>query len=177
MKFRRRNSSGAMSHRVRHAIQMPLQRENALRRAESAKRAVRRRIGGDGPAADAHVRAAVRPSRVDRPARKHHRRKRCVRAAVHREIDLHRQQFSVARHRRAMPRARGMPLRGGHHVFGAVVNNLHRLARLSTPAAPRAPRSSTDILPCRRIRRRSPSAPRECSRVGKPNSIISALCT
>src|SRR5271156_4336694 len=43
--FVRRNA-----HSLRHAIQVALQRENALRRAESSKSSMRRRIGRDGPA-------------------------------------------------------------------------------------------------------------------------------
>ena len=110
---------------------------------------------------DAHIRAVVRPGRVNRAARKHHGRKRRVRAAIDREIDVHRHQLAVARHAGAMPRARRMPLGGRHHVFGAVVDHFHAASRISTPAAPRAPRSSTDILPCRRIRRRFPPGSRE----------------
>ena len=108
---------------------MALQRENALRRAKSAESALRRQIRGHDSGVDAHVRAEVRPRGVNRAARKNHGRKCGVRAAVDREIDVHREQLAVARDGRAMPRARRMALRSGGHVFGAVVNNFHRLAR------------------------------------------------
>ena len=49
-------------HSLRHAIQMPLQRKNALRRAKSAKGSVRRRIRRDRAAANAHVRTAYGPA-------------------------------------------------------------------------------------------------------------------
>ena len=137
MKFRRRNSSGAS----------PTASATRSRWRSSAKTLCgapnpRKAPWGGAFVATArlriaHVRASIRPRRVNRAARKHHRRERFVRAAVDREIDVHRQKFSVARHRRAMPRARRMPLRRRHHIFGAVVNNFHGLARISTPAAPR----------------------------------------
>src|SRR5229473_556262 len=38
------------------AVQVALKSEDALRRAESAKSTVRRRVGGDNPAANAHIR-------------------------------------------------------------------------------------------------------------------------
>ncbi len=117
-------------HGARHLIDVALDGENALRRAESAKRAVRRSVGGHGPRMDAHIGAEVRPRRVNRSAREHHGRKRRVRAAIDHEIDVHRHQLAVARDSGAMPRARGMALGGRHHVFRAVVNNFHALAGL-----------------------------------------------
>ena len=76
---------------------MPLEREQALRRAEAAKRAVRRRVGRHRAAAQPHVRAEVRPGGVNGAARQHDRRQRAVRAAVDHEVDVHREQPSVAR--------------------------------------------------------------------------------
>src|ERR1700758_2009772 len=73
------------SHGFRDAIEMPLERKNALWRPESAERTVRRRIRCDGAAADPHVRTAVRPSSVNRPARKHDRRQSFIRSAIQRE--------------------------------------------------------------------------------------------
>ena len=124
-KFFRRQIHGA-----RDLIHVALDRENALRRAESAKRAVRRRVGGHGLRADAHVGADVRPRRVNRSAREHHGRKRRVRAAVDHEIDVHGHEFAVARDPGAVPRARRMALGGRHHVFRAVVDDFHALSRL-----------------------------------------------
>src|SRR5579862_4816091 len=68
------------SHGFRDAIEMPLQRENALRRSESAERTVRRSVCSDHSTADSHVRTAVRPSGVNRPARKYHRRQSFIRS-------------------------------------------------------------------------------------------------
>ena len=124
-KFFRRQIHGA-----RHLIEVALHGENTLRRAESAKRAVRRSVGRHGPRMDAHVGAEIRPRRVNRSAREHHGRKRRVRAAVNHEIDVHRHQLAVARDAGAMPRARRMALGGRHHVFRAVVNNFHGLPGL-----------------------------------------------
>ena len=47
-KLRRRNSSGARPDGARDFVQVALEREDALRRAEAAERAVRRSVGGDG---------------------------------------------------------------------------------------------------------------------------------
>ena len=52
----------------RDAVHVAFERENALRRAESAEGAVRRHVGGDGAAAHANVGAEVRAGGVDRPA-------------------------------------------------------------------------------------------------------------
>src|ERR1700758_1450084 len=73
------------SYSLRNTIEMPLEREHALWRPESAERTVRRRIRCDGAAADPHVRAAVRPGSVNRPARKHDRRQSFIRSAIQRE--------------------------------------------------------------------------------------------
>src|SRR5262249_54006612 len=89
-KFVRRKSDS-----FRDAIEMPLEREDALRGSESAERAVRRSIRCDGSAANAHVGTAVRPGGVNRPARKHHRRQCFIRSAVQREVDIDRHQLSV----------------------------------------------------------------------------------
>ena len=76
-------------HGRRHPVHVALEREQTLGRAEAAERAVRRHVGGDRAAADADVRARVRPPGVNRPAREHDRRQRAVRAAVDREVDVH----------------------------------------------------------------------------------------
>ena len=67
---------------ARHLIQMALQRENTLRRAEAAKCAVRRGVGRHGLRLDAHIGAEVRPGRMNRAAREHHGRKRRVRTPI-----------------------------------------------------------------------------------------------
>src|SRR5580704_4278572 len=117
------------SHGFRDAIEMPLERENALRRPESSERTVRRSVCSDHSTADSHVRAPVRPSSVNRPARKYHRRQSLIRAAVQRKVNVDCHQFSVTRYGRPVLRPGWVPLRRRHHVFGSVVNNLHRLPR------------------------------------------------
>ena len=121
-KFVRRQVHGAC-----YLIEVAFHRENTLRRAETAKRAVRRSVGRHGLRMDAHVGTDVGPRRVNRAAREHHGRKRRVSAAINHEIDVHRHQLAVARDAGAVPRARWMALGGRHHVFRAVVNNFHGL--------------------------------------------------
>jgi hypothetical protein len=75
----------------RQLVDLALVRERRLRRAEPAERAVRRVVGRDHAAADAHRRAAIRPGRVQHAARQHDRRQRQVRAAVHHAIDVDRE--------------------------------------------------------------------------------------
>ena len=111
-------------------VHVTFQSEDALRRPKASKRAVRRNVRRDRGALDAHVRTEVRPGRVNRAARKHHRRQRAVSAAINNEFDVHRQQLSVFRDRGLMTRARWMPLGRRDHVFGTVVDHLHRLAGL-----------------------------------------------
>ena len=161
----------------RDAIHVALEREQALRRAEAAKRAVRRRVGRDGAAAEPHVRAEVRPGGVNRAARQHDRRQRAVGAAVDHEVDLHAEQPAVGRHRGPMPRSRRMPLGRRDHVLGAVVDELDRPAGLPRQQRGMRRRRSTGTPPCRRSRRRSPSARRGPSSAGRSKSAISALWT
>ena len=142
----------------------------ALRRAEAAERAVRRRVRRHRAAADAHVRAEVRTGGVDGAARQHDRRQRAVGAAVDDELDVHRQQPAVARRSPSDAAfatdaawwSRPCPRAGRKSSSPA--------GRPSTPGARRARRGSTDIPPCRRTRRPSPSGPRECFSEGRSNS-------
>ena len=71
-------------------VHVPLEREDALRRAEAAKRAVRRQRWSR-PRGRARARSDKQygPGRVDRAARQHDRRQRAVRAAVDHEVDVH----------------------------------------------------------------------------------------
>ena len=121
--FRRQADRGG------HLVHLPFQREDALRRAESSKRAVRRIGGGKRAAADADVRARIRTGGVNHAARQHDGGERRVGTSVDVEIDFHGHQFAVARDAGTMPRARGMTLGGRRHIFGAIVNQLHRFAR------------------------------------------------
>ena len=98
MKLRRRNSSGVKPNRSRHFVHVSLQGKDALRRAESTKRTVRRDVRRHRSTLDAHVRTKIRTRRVNRAARKHHWRQRAVRAAVDHKIYLLRQQFAIFGH-------------------------------------------------------------------------------
>ena len=89
-------------NRFGNAIQMAFERKHALRSTEAAKSTVGWGIRRHRAAADAHVRATIRPRGMDRSARKHHARESFVRAAVEREVDIHCDQLSVAVHGRAM---------------------------------------------------------------------------
>src|ERR1700721_2392010 len=64
--FRREADDGG------HPIEMAFEREDALRRAETAKGPVRRSIGGHHTALNQNVWASVRPGGVNRAARQHH---------------------------------------------------------------------------------------------------------
>ena len=116
-------------------VHVPLEREEALRRAEAAERAVRRHVGRDRASAHAHVGARVRPRRVDRPARQDDRRQRAVGAAVDGEVDVHREQAAVARR----------PPCDAASATGAAWSStpcLRRGRRSSSPAAPTSTRAA-----------------------------------
>src|SRR6266478_467134 len=112
-----------------YAVEVPFQRKDALRRAKSAKSALRRRIGRHRPAANPYVRTVVGPRCVNCAAREHHRRERFIRTAIEREVDLHGQQFAVACNARAVPSARRVTLRRCDHIFRTVIDYFHGLAR------------------------------------------------
>ena len=118
------------TNRRGNAIHVSLERKQALRRAETAEGAVRRRIGRDGAAAQPHVRAEIGPGGVNRAAGQHDGRQRAVRAAVDDEVDVHGHEAPVSRYRSPMPRPRRMALGGRDHILGAIVNKLHRRAGL-----------------------------------------------
>ena len=101
-----------------------------LRRPEAAERAVRRRIRHRHPPSDSDVIAPVRPAGVEQPAREHNAAERGVGTAVQHHVDVHRQEPSVARDAGAMANDARVPLRRGQHVLDAVVDQLHRTARL-----------------------------------------------
>ena len=67
---------------------------------------------------------------MDRSARQDHRRQGAVGAAVDDELDVHREQASVAIDGRSMAGPGRMPFRRGRHVFRTVVEELHRAAGL-----------------------------------------------
>ncbi len=121
---------GREPDRVGDDVHVALEREEALRRAEPAKRAVRRRGRRHDAAANAHVRTEVRTRGVQRAAREHDRRQRAVRAAIQHEVDVHREQPPVAIDDGPVPRARRVALGRRDHVFRAVVDELHRAAGL-----------------------------------------------
>src|SRR5438094_4730037 len=78
-------------------LHVDLGRELRLRRAESAERAVWRRIGHRHAGADTNAIAAVRARGVDGPAGEDHRTERDVRAAVEHGLDVDGRQVPVAR--------------------------------------------------------------------------------
>src|SRR5262245_40936328 len=109
-------------------VHLTFERKDALWCTESSKRAVRRNVGRNSAAVNSYVRTEVWPSRMNRPTRKHNRRKRAISAAVDHKLDLHREELAVPGNSGLVPRARRMALCGSDHVFGSVVDDLHRLA-------------------------------------------------
>ena len=85
-----RMRTGIDAELVGDAIHVHFGGELRLRRAEAAKRAVRRRVGHRRPPADADVVAPVRAARVNDAARQHDRAERRVRAAVEHGVDVDR---------------------------------------------------------------------------------------
>ena len=79
------------------------------------------------------------PGRVNRAARQHDRRQRAVGAAVDREVDVHREQPAVARHRRAMAGARRDGAWSSPPCLRRGRRSSSPAARLPARAAPRAP--------------------------------------
>ena len=80
-------------------VEVHLGRELDLRRPEAAERAVGRRVRRD--VARARMRTfgqRVRAAGVERAARQDHRRQRAVRAAVHDDLDVLRDEAAVAGH-------------------------------------------------------------------------------
>ena len=136
-------------------------RKLRLRRAEAAERAVRRRVRAHR-ACRGCARSGTRygPDRVDDAARQHDRAERAVRAGIEHDVDVHGDKAAVARDPGAMADDRRMALRRRQHVLDAVVDQLHRRPRLARQQRRVARDVRRDILPCRRIRRRSPSARR-----------------
>ena len=164
MKLRRRNSSAGRpaaaatrsicSSRAKIDCGAPKPRNAPCGGAVVATAFERMRTFGTG----------VRTGGVNRAARQHDGRQRAVRAAVDDELDVHRHEPAVGVDGRAVPRPRRVPLGRGDHVLEPVVDHLHRPARLPREQRGVARRESTDIPPCRRTRRRSPSGRRECVR-------------
>ena len=110
---------------------MDFDRELRLRRAEAAKRPVRRCVGHRRASVDADVIAPVGSARVDDAARQHHGAERRIRAGVEHRVNLHRGETPGARDARAVPDDGRMPLRRRQHVLDTVVNQLHGAARLA----------------------------------------------
>ena len=116
--------------RLGDAVHVDFGRKLRLRRTEAAKRAVGRRVGHAGAAANAHVIAAVRTARVDHAARQHHGAQGRVGAAVEDRVDLDRRQPAVAGDAGLVADGRRVPLGRGDHVLDAVVDQLDRPAGL-----------------------------------------------
>ena len=113
----------------RNPLHVHVGRELGLRRAEPAERAVGRRVGHHGPAANTDVVAAVGAGRVNDAAREHDRAQRRVGPAVEQHVDIDGRQPAVARHAGSMADDRRVALGRRQHVLDAVVNQLHRAPR------------------------------------------------
>src|SRR6185369_10846942 len=96
------------SDRLSNFIHVPFEREDALRGAKSPKGAVGRNVRCDRATVNPDVGTDIWTSSMDRSSRKHDRRQCAISAAIDDEVDLHREQFAVLRHRGFVTRARGM---------------------------------------------------------------------
>ena len=100
-----------------------------LRRPEPAERAVRRRVRPRRAGPDPDVRAAVRAAGVDRAARQDDRRERAVRAAVHDDLDVLRDEPAVVGHAGPVADDRRVALGRRRDVLVTVVDHPDRPAR------------------------------------------------
>src|SRR5215213_231788 len=89
----------------RHLIHVSFECEDALRRAEPSKSAVRWNIGSDSAAVNPYVRTDVWAGSVDRSARKHDRRQRAISAAVDHKVNLSGKELAIFLNRSFMTRA------------------------------------------------------------------------
>src|ERR1700676_3548745 len=106
---------------------MALQGEKTLRRTETTKSAVGRRICRQRFRPNAHTRPMIRAAGVNRASRQHHGRKGGVSAAIDGELDFAAQDSPLFVDGRAMTRSRRVALGGGAHVLHTIVNNFHRV--------------------------------------------------
>ena len=122
-------------------VHVPLEREDALRRAEPAEGAMRRNVGRDRPAANANVRAAVRARprgscrATARPATACSTRRRRSTKSMSMASEP-----PVARDGGPVTRARRMTLGRRRHVLGRGRKSSSRAGRTSTRAARRVRR-------------------------------------
>ena len=139
-KLRRRSSSGDEAELRGDLVQVPLEREERLRRTEAAEGAVRGRVGRDGARPDADVVDVVGPGGVDAAAREDDLRQRRVRAAVDDEVDVERDDLA----RRASRPCGDACARGGAWSSPPCPRRgrrrSSRAARSSSRGAPRARR-------------------------------------
>ena len=112
------------------AVHVTLEREEGLRGAKSAERAMRRHTGGDCFSANANAGPIVGATGMDGAARKDDRRQRFVSAAVNGEVNFSSENSAVSADRGAVARSGRMALGGGRHVFHAVIDNFHGFAGL-----------------------------------------------
>src|SRR5262249_24608611 len=89
------NFDGRNADDLSDSVHVAFHGEECLGSAESAKGAVRRRVRGDGLAANGDIGPVVRATRVDRAARENDRRQRGVRSAVHDDVNFAAKNFSV----------------------------------------------------------------------------------
>src|SRR5579863_10174280 len=110
-------------HGLSDALHVPLKRKKGLRRAEAAKRTVRRSIRGHSLGTDADTGPVVRTTGMNGAARKDNRRQGLIGAAINGEIDFTAQNLSIAAYRGAVTSPRRMALGGGRHILHAVIND------------------------------------------------------
>ncbi len=149
---------GREAQRIGGAGHLELRGELDLRRPEAPEGTVGRRVRGHGAAADARVRAVVRPAGMEDAARQHHRRKRAVGASVHDDLDVLGDEVAVCIHAGAIADDRGVALRRGRDVLVPVVDHAHGLARHAAPGARHGWPRLTGTPPFRRSLRQSPPA-------------------
>jgi hypothetical protein len=82
---------------MRHFVHVSFEREDALRRAKTAKRAVRWNVRRNRATVNSNVGTDVWTSGMNRSARKHDWRKGAVSAAIDNEVDLHREELAIFR--------------------------------------------------------------------------------
>src|SRR6202035_1832688 len=121
---------GSEADDFRDFVHVAFEREDALRRAESAEGSVGGNVGRHGFGADGDVGPVVGTGGVDGAAGEDYRGEGGVGSAVDGAVDLSGEEFAVLRYGGAVARSRWVALGGGGHVFGAVIAEFDRMAGL-----------------------------------------------
>src|SRR6185503_10457401 len=85
------------AHRMGHFVHVSFEREDALRSAKTAKRAVRWNVCGDRATVNANIGTDVWTSGMNRSARKHDGRQCAVSAAIDDEVNLDGEELAIFR--------------------------------------------------------------------------------